>query len=223
MDFVKNEKYVLYFRVSTTRQGRSGHGLAAQRRDIDLYLTSHGGEVIQEFVEVMSGGRDDRPELKTAIDLCKANGWTLLVSKTDRLSRDVEFVARLCKDKKLSIKIAQIPNADNFQIHLFAALASQEREFISQRTKAALAAAKARGVVLGNPKIAEINRTRRRTAKKIANQYAPIVLPLRTKGLTYFEIASTMNQMGIRTSRGKEFKPTSVKRIVDRASVGGGI
>ena len=220
---VKPTKYVLYLRVSSRSQGSSGLGIEAQRRDINLYLNSHGGEVVEEFVEVMSGCRDDRPELQDAIALCKKDGCTLLVSKLDRLSRDVEFVARICKDKKLSIKIAQIPNADNFQIHLFAALASQEREFISQRTKAALAAAKARGVVLGNPKIAEINRTRRRTARKIANQYAPIVLPLRNKGLTYFEIASTMNQMGIRTSRGKEFKPTSVKRIVDRASVGGGI
>jgi len=220
---VKSTKYVLYFRVSTQSQGATGHGIEAQRRDINLYLNSHGGEVVEEFVEVMSGCRDDRPELQDAIALCKKDGCTLLVSKLDRLSRDVEFVARICKDKKLSIKIAQIPNADNFQIHLFAALASQEREFISQRTKAALAAAKARGVVLGNPKIAEINRTRKRTARKVANQYAPIVLPLRNKGLTYFEIASTMNQMGIRTSRGKEFKPTSVKRIVDRASVGGGV
>ena len=223
MDFVKNEKYVLYFRVSTTRQGRSGHGLAAQRRDIDLYLTSHGGEVIQEFVEVMSGGRDDRPELKTAIDLCKANGWTLLVSKTDRLSRDVEFVARLCKDKKLTIKIAQIPNADKFQIHLFAALAEQEREFISTRTKAALAAAKSRGVVLGNPKIGEINRTRVRTAKKVANQYAPIVLPLRDRGHSYQEIADTLNQMGIRTRKGCQFRPMQVKRILDRSEVGSNV
>ena len=220
---VKPTKYVLYLRVSCRSQGSSGLGLEAQRRDINLYLNSHDGEVVEEFVEVMSGCRDDRPELQDAIALCKKDGCTLLVSKVDRLSRDVEFVARICKDKKLSLKIAQIPNADNFQIHLFAALASQEREFISQRTKAALAAAKARGVVLGNPKIAEINRTRKRTARKVANQYAPIVLPLRNKGLTYFEIASTMNQMGIRTSRGKEFKPTSVKRIVDRASVGGGI
>ena len=190
---VKPTKYVLYLRVSSRSQGSSGLGIEAQRRDINLYLNSHGGEVVEEFVEVMSGCRDDRPELQDAIALCKKDGCTLLVSKLDRLSRDVEFVARICKDKKLSIKIAQIPNADNFQIHLFAALASQEREFISQRTKAALAAAKARGVVLGNPKIAEINRTRKRTARKVANQYAPIVLPLRTKGLTYLEIAGTLN------------------------------
>ena len=220
---VKPTKYVLYLRVSSRSQGSTGLGIEAQRRDINLYLNSHDGEVVEEFVEVMSGCRDDRPELQSAIALCKKDGCTLLVSKVDRLSRDVEFVARICKDKKLSIKIAQIPNADNFQIHLFAALASQEREFISQRTKAALAAAKARGVVLGNPKIAEINRGRRRTARKVANTYAPIVLPLRTKGLTYLEIAGTLNQMGIRTSRGNKFKPMSVKRIVDRASVGGGV
>jgi len=220
---VKSTKYVSYLRVSSRSQGSTGLGIEAQRRDINLYLNSHECEIVEEFVEVMSGGRDDRPELNTAIDLCKKKSCTLLVSKLDRLSRDVEFVARICKDKKLSLKIAQIPNADNFQIHLFAALASQEREFISQRTKAALAAAKARGVVLGNPKIAEINRGRKRTARKIANQYAPIVLPLRTKGLTYLEIAGTLNQMGIRTSRGHKFKPMSVKRIVDRASVGGGI
>ena len=90
----------------------------------------------------------------------------LLTSKVDRLSRDVEFVARLCKDKKLNIKVAQIPNADHFQIHLFAALAQAEREFISSRTKAALAAAKERGVVLGNPNLSKLNQQRSHRAKK---------------------------------------------------------
>ena len=103
---VKPTKYVLYFRVSTQSQGATGHGIEAQRRDINLYLNSHDGEVVEEFVEVMSGCRDDRPELQDAIALCKKDGCTLLVSKVDRLSRDVEFVARICKDKKLSLFFA---------------------------------------------------------------------------------------------------------------------
>ena len=142
----------------------------------------------------------------------------MIVSKTDRLSRDVEFWAGLIKDKRLTIRVANIPNADAFTIHLFAAISMEERRFISQRTKAAMAAAKARGQVFGNPRLAEINRTRKHNARKHTQKIAPIVLPLRKKGMTFQQIADTLNEMGITTSKGGRYYRGQVKVIVDRAA-----
>ena len=212
-------KYALYLRISNAKSGGvASHGVEAQRRDLDLYLKSNGGEVVGEFIDVMSGRKDDRPELQKALELCRRTGCVLLASKVDRVSRDVEFWARLCKDKRLKIKVAQLPNADTFQIHLFAALANQEAAFISARTKAALQAAKAKGVVLGNPKLSVINRKRSKSAGLFAEKYSPIINPLREKGYTYQEIAVTLNNMGLKTARGKNFYPMQVKRIIDRTN-----
>ena len=212
-------KYALYLRISNAKSGGvTSHGVEAQRRDLDLYLKSNGGEVVGEFIDVMSGRKDDRPELQKALELCRRTGCVLLASKVDRVSRDVEFWARLCKDKRLKIKVAQLPNADTFQIHLFAALANQEAAFISARTKAALQAAKAKGVVLGNPKLSVINRKRSKSAGLFAEKYSPIINPLREKGYTDQEIAVTLNNMGLKTARGKNFYPMQVKRIIDRTN-----
>ena len=154
---------MVLLRVSTHSQGADGHGVAAQRRDIQIFLDGLDGldgapEVIRELVEVESGASASRPVLEEALDLCRRHKASLLVQKVDRITRDLEVLARIVKDPLVTVRVASLPNADNFQIHLFGCLAAQEREFISQRTKAALAAAKARGVVLGNPRIAEINR-----------------------------------------------------------------
>ena len=218
MGTVKSTKYLSYLRVSREVQGRNGYGIAAQRRDIELYLQSSGGVLVEEYVDVISGAKNTRPELDRALERCRDKSMTLLVSKVDRLSRDVEFIARLCKDKKLKIKVASIPNADSFQIHLYALLAMSEREFISTRTKAALRAAKERGVVLGNPRISEMNKTRVREAKKVSNTLGAVVNPLRDKGYTYQEIATTLNEMGMKTRQGCNFHPIQIKRIVDRTA-----
>lgn len=215
---MESVKYALYLRVSTERQGRSGHGIEAQRRDLNLFLRTHGGESVGEFIDVESGTKDERPELTRALQQCRKNGYVLLTSKVDRLSRDVEFIARLCKDKKLTIKVAQIPNADHFQIHLFASLAQAEREFISQRTKAALAAAKERGVVLGNPKLSEMNKQRSHKARAVADHYSHLITPLRDRGNTFQEIANILGEMNIKTVQGCKFHPMQVKRIYDRAT-----
>ena len=135
------KQYVVYTRVSTEEQGRSGLGLEAQERDIGIYLESFSEmpwEVIGRFQDVLSGKQDDRPQLAAALELVRKTGAELLVSKLDRLSRDVAFIATLIKDPKVRLRVAQMPNADPFQFHLYAALAEQERKFISERTKAAL-------------------------------------------------------------------------------------
>jgi DNA invertase Pin-like site-specific DNA recombinase len=145
-------QFVIYRRVSTEEQGRSKLGQDAQRRDIDLFLGTYAEqpfEVLADFEEVRSGTDNGRPMLTEALDLCRKTGATLLVSKLDRLSRKVAFIASLLEDPKVKLRVASMPNADNFQLHIYAALAQQERDFISLRTKAALAEAKAKGRKLG--------------------------------------------------------------------------
>ena len=218
MEQVKSQKFVLYLRISTAKTGGvDSNGIHAQERDINLFLSSqHEPKVIGRFVEVESGAKSDRTELNKALEMCRKNNAILLSQKVDRVSRDVEFIARLVKDKDITLRVANLPNADNFTIHLFAAISQQEREFISTRTKAAMAAAKARGQRFGNPKLAELNRTRVRQANKFNSTVAPIVLPLRQRGMTYQQIADTLNEMNVKTSRGCNYSPMQVKRVVDR-------
>jgi len=215
---VKSQKYVLYLRISTAKSGGvDSNGIHAQERDINLFLNSqYQPEIIGKFIEVESGAKSDRTELNKALDLCRKSNAILLAQKVDRVSRDVEFIAKLVKDKDITLRVANLPNADNFTIHLFAAISMQEREFISTRTKAAMAAAKSRGQRFGNPRLAELNRTRVRQANRFNATVAPIVMPLREKGMTYQQIADTLNRMNIKTSRGCLYSPMQVKRVVDR-------
>ena len=211
-------KFVLYLRISTSKSGGvDSNGIAAQERDLNIFLAGQKHpETIGKFVEVISGANNERPQLEAALNLCRETGSSLLVQKVDRLSRDVEFVARLLKDKKIMLRVANLPHANNFQIHLFAAISAQEREFISQRTKAAMAVAKLKGKKFGNPNIAQLNKERKRKARSFRSGVSPIVLPLRKKGMTYEQIAVTLNDMGLKTSRGNNFYAMQVKRIVDR-------
>ena len=146
------QQFVIYRRVSTAEQAKSDLGLKAQTRDIEMFLTHYAEqpfEVVAEFTEVQSGKDSDRHELTKALDLCRKLGATLLVSKLDRLSRRVSQIAALMEDRRINFRVASMPHADTFQLHIYAALAEQEREFISRRTKAALAEAKAKGRKLG--------------------------------------------------------------------------
>ena len=137
------------------------------------------------------------------------------------MSRDVEFIARLVKDKSIQLRIANLPNADNFQIHLFASLASAEREFISLRTKAALRVWKEKNPTkkLGNPNIASINKNRKYKARKFADGLINVVRPLRDRGMTYQQIANTLNDMKITTPKGCKFYPSQVKNVIGQIRV----
>jgi len=217
---VPSTKFVVLLRVSTKKQGADGLGVAAQRRDIQLFLKQQEApEVVAELLEVESGAATDRPVLVQALSLCRKHKATLLVQKVDRLTRDLELLARILKDKEVAVKVAQLPNADNFQLHLFGCLAAQEREFISTRTKAALQAAKAKGVQLGNPKLAEINKTRKRQARQFADQHSSLVWSLHSKGKTHREICSVLNDAGMKTSGGGNFYPITITRILRRTSL----
>lgn len=218
---VKTGRYVTYRRVSTSEQGRSGLGLEAQQRDLDLFLGAiPEALVLAEFVEVVSGGKgeDDRPELSKALEICRKERAILLVAKLDRLSRSVAFVANLLEDKTVEFKVAQLPRASRFELHLWAALAEQEREFVSQRTKAALAAAKARGVKLGGarPHLPEHNRRRNERAQRHAESVASLVLGLRDRGATLRETAEALNGAGVTAPRGGNWAPTQVMRVLRR-------
>jgi DNA invertase Pin-like site-specific DNA recombinase len=214
-------RYIAYYRVSTSGQGRSGLGLEAQRQAVHSFI---GAAPHQEFTEIESGKRSDRPELRKALDLAELTNSTLIVAKLDRLSRDVEFLSGLQK-APIKIVFADMPFADSFMIGIMAQVAQWEREQISKRTKAALAVAKARGRLLGGNRgnLATLSPTGSsasaearstacyaRTAKVL-----PHVQQARAEGFrTYRAIAAYLNRRGIRTSRGKEWLPASVRRLI---------
>ncbi len=215
------KRYVLYRRVSTSEQGKSGLGLDAQDRDMRTYLEGYSEqpyEVIGAFTDVATGSDDDRPELSKALHMARSHGAELLVSKLDRLSRKVSFIAGLLDDRKVHLRVASMPHADKFQLHIYAALAEQEREFISIRTKAALKEAKARGVKLGGvrDKTMKRNAVVQANAKERAEKVKGLIEPLREAGKSLREIAAELNKAGVKTARGGEWQASQVKRTIDR-------
>ncbi|MDA5556736.1 recombinase family protein [Shimia sp. MMG029] len=215
------QQYIIYKRVSTKEQGRSGLGLDAQERDIELFLENFSPapyEVLGIYADVLSGAENTRPELDAALALARETGATLLVSKLDRLSRKVSAIAALMEDKKVAFRVAQMPNADNFQLHIYAALAEQERAFISARTKAALTEAKARGAKLGGlrDKTMKRNDAVKANARARAEKIAGLVIPLRDAGKSLREIAEHLNTAGVQTARGGRWQASQIKRTLDR-------
>jgi DNA invertase Pin-like site-specific DNA recombinase len=216
-------KYVTYVRVSTKEQGKSGLGLDAQRRDIKLFLDNYSDthyQVIAEHTEIHSGTDDTRQELRAAIRTAKEKKAILLIAKLDRLSRKVSFIAGLMDDKNLNLKVAQMPNADKFQLHIYAALAEQERDFISKRTIAALKEAKIRGVKLGGlrDKTNERNKAKQEQADQFAARMWPTLEPMQQQGLSLSDIANRLNEIGITTVTGKQFQPQTIKNIIQRCT-----
>jgi DNA invertase Pin-like site-specific DNA recombinase len=208
---------VLYRRVSTDEQGRSGLGLEAQKRDLDLYLaTREEAEVVADLVEVASGGKSDRPVLTEALALCRKQKATLLVAKLDRLSRNVAFVATLLEDKSVEFVVASLPQASRFELHLYAALAEQEREWVSLRTKAALDAARKRGVKLGGarPHLAGLNEAKKQRVREEAEALAPLALPLRAQGLSLRAVCDRLNAAGVRTRNGKPLYAVKLRNLL---------
>ena len=144
--------FVAYYRVSTDKQGQSGLGLDAQRAAVELHARSVGAEVIAEFQDVESGRKADRTGLAAALATCRGKRATLLIAKLDRLARSVAFISNLMEGG-VDFVAADMPSVNRLTVHVLAAVAEHEREMISQRTKAALAAAKVRGTRLGNPRL----------------------------------------------------------------------
>ncbi|MCZ7936660.1 recombinase family protein [Agrobacterium salinitolerans] len=201
-------RYVAYYRVSTQMQGKSGLGLEAQRAAVQQFTS--GQEIVAEFTEIESGKRDDRPELEKALDLAKQQNAVLVIAKLDRLSRDVHFISGLLK-RNVPIKACDMPHADNFQFHIMAAVAEKEREMISQRTKDAIAAKRARGHEWGT------NAVRVEQAKVFAQSIQADIQTLMDSGITTpAAIANALNERAVRTSRGTQWGSGQVVRLLRR-------
>lgn len=223
-------KFVSYLRVSTQKQGRSGLGLEAQRDAVAAYVASANGRVLSEYIEVESGKRADRPKLLGALKHAKMTGATLVVAKLDRLSRNVAFLATLM-DSGAKFVCADNPHVTKLTIHVLAAVAEQERDAISARTKAALGAAKRRGVTLGAQDHQQIakhaakgNRASRVALKAQADTFAADVLPIirdiQAAGeTTLLGIASQLNQRGIQTARRGQWHASTVRAVLGRLMV----
>ena len=208
---------VAYLRVSTQRQGRSGLGLEAQREAIARHCHAHRIELAGEYIEIETGkgadAIDRRPELKAALAAARRIRAPIIVAKLDRLSRDVAFIAGLMSDR-VPFQCCDLPDADPFMLHIYAAMAEQERRLISARTKAALAAKKAQGVKLGNPNLAaaravEMERGRARAAEHTAMIRAAIPEDV----TSYKDAARILTAQGITTVRGR---PISARAIAYR-------
>ena len=206
---------IAYYRVSTGRQGRSGLGLEAQRATIERFAAAEGMAIAGEFVEVETGKGADalakRPKLAAALADAKKLKCPVIVAKLDRLSRDVAFIAGLMAQRVPFIVAELGASADPFMLHIYAALAEQERRMISERTKHALAAAKARGVVLGNPGQAIANADQ---ADAFAESLREIVWPI--INLSSRRIAAYLNTQGVKSHTGKAWQSATVLRLVER-------
>ena len=221
----KTGKWIAYYRVSTARQGASGLGLEAQQEAVRTYLNGGSWELVAEYTEVESGTKkgNSRPQLAKALAHAKREKATLVIAKWDRLGRNVAFVSNLL-ESGVEFCAVDNPHATRLTIHIMAAVAEEEARAISARTKAALAAAKKRGVALGTPdnltpeaqaKGAEATKGK---AIKAYAKISPLILNLRAEGNSLREIADHLNQIGEVTVTGLSFNASTVKRIIDRAT-----
>lgn len=217
--------FVAYCRVSTARQGRSGLGLEAQREAVRNYLNGGQWSLVAEFTEVESGKRNDRPELAKALQACRVYGAKLVIAKLDRLSRDAHFLLGLEK-AGVDFVAADMPHANRLTVGIMAMVADEERRMISQRTKAALAAAKKRGVQLGGARLSRAARKAGRDAQAAraterATNLAPIIRDLQTAGVTSFSgIAKALTERRVPTPRGSDqWSAVQVARTVARINI----
>jgi DNA invertase Pin-like site-specific DNA recombinase len=222
-----NGKFVSYLRVSTARQGASGLGLEAQRAAVTGYLNGGEWTLIQEVLEVESGKRNDRPALAAAIRLCRKHKATLVIAKLDRLARNVAFISNLM-ESGVEFVAVDMPQANRFVVHILAAVAEQEAEAISKRTKAALAAAKARGTQLGGRRVsaerfaeiaAEGRNVRSAKAKALRSELLPTIAQIQAAGASNLrQIAAELNSRGIAAPRGGEWSAVQVQRVINSAA-----
>lgn len=214
---------IAYIRVSTKRQGESGLGLEAQQATVQAYAKAAGLELVEEFREVETGTRKrDRPQLQAALKAARERGAVLVVAKLDRLSRNVAFLAALM-EARVDFTACDFPDMDSLTVHIHAAIAEHEARLISVRTKAALKAARERGVKLGNAaNLTETGRAKgreslRRKAVEESTQATAYAELLKEQGKSLRAIAASLNEKGFATRTGKPFGPVQVSRILKRA------
>jgi DNA invertase Pin-like site-specific DNA recombinase len=217
-------KFVSYLRVSTARQGISGLGLEAQRASVAGYLNGGDWTLVQEVLEVESGKRNDRPALADALKLCRKYKATLVIAKLDRLARNVAFISNLMESGAEFVAV-DMPQANRFVVHIMAAVAEQEAEAISKRTKAALQAAKERGTKLGGRRVsserfaeiaADARKERTARVRKQRAELLPAIAQIQAKGVTTLRaIAAQLNAMEIEAPRGGQWAAVQVRRVLN--------
>lgn len=216
-------RYVAYFRVSTAKQGRSGLGLDAQKAAVNVFLKP-SDRIVGEYTEIESGKGSDRPQLHAAVRAARAHRAVLLIAKLDRLSRNVAFIATLL-ESDVKLVACDMPEADRSWLQMAAVWAEREARLISERTRAALAAAKARGVVLGGWRghaiasavTAAGQAAVAAQAQERAVALADVVADLRAKGMqTATAIADALNDLGIPTPRNGKWHAASAARLLHR-------
>jgi DNA invertase Pin-like site-specific DNA recombinase len=216
-------KFIAYYRCSTARQGRSGLGLDAQQEAVQRYVTCSDGELLSEFTEVESGKKIDRAQLDAALASCRIHGAVLVIAKLDRLARNLEFIARLL-NTGVEFVATDNPTANRITIQILGAVAEHEREMISQRTKAALAQAKVRGIKLGGNRgklhmIAgqggvACGRARRAAAAQRAADLHPIITQIEAAGTRSLAgIAAALNAMNVSAPRGGLWGAGQIARV----------
>ncbi|OKL39529.1 recombinase family protein [Pontibacter flavimaris] len=218
------KKYIAYYRVSTTKQEKSGLGLEAQKASVRTFAKCEDC-IIEEFTEVESGKKNKRSQLQAAITKAKATGSTLVIAKLDRLSRNAAFIFTL-RDSGVDFICVDMPDANTLTIGVFASMAQHEAELISQRTKAALHAKKAHGIKLGTPanltkearlKGLEVRRSKALNSKE-NKQAIHVILGEKKEGKSFREIVDKLNELGYVTSQGKAFGVSSVHKLYKRAT-----
>ncbi|MEH3045585.1 recombinase family protein [Sphingomonas adhaesiva] len=211
-------KAVAYLRVSTDKQGKSGLGLEAQREAVARYVAANGVDLIGEHIEVETGkganALSKRPELVAALATAKREKAGLIIAKLDRLARNVHFISGLM-ETGVEFAVADMPNADRFQLHLFAALAEKEAEVISQRTKAALAAAKDRGTELGKHGKVLAARNQAEAMDRL-EPIAADLLALKAEGLSVRKMVEALNSRAIPSPAGGKWHPASLHKALAR-------
>jgi DNA invertase Pin-like site-specific DNA recombinase len=223
---VKSYRYIAYYRVSTQRQGRSGLGLQAQQKAVKDRLCD-GRELISEYTEIESGRRNDRPRLAEALAACRLHRATLIIAKLDRLARNVAFVSNLM-EAGVDFIAVDFPTANRLTIHILAAVAEHEGRMISDRTRAALAAAKARGVRLGGFRgragtcndLARARATRTAKALRRASDLRTTIQEIQNNGAqSLCAVAADLNSRGITAPRGGDWAPSQVRRVLSRLAL----
>lgn len=213
-------RFVAYYRVSTDKQGRSGLGLEAQKAAVARRLDGGTWKLVASYTEVESGRRKARPELAKALAACKKHKAKLVVAKLDRLSRDVKFLLTLV-DSGVEVLFCDLPDMGSgamaqFMLTQMAAVAELEAGLIGERTKAALAAAKERGIQLGRYGAEVLAPRYRAEAAQRANALAPVIRELHQRGLTLRAMAAELNKRKVDTPRGRKWHPETVARLIDR-------
>ena len=216
------QKFVAYYRVSTGKQGASGLGLEAQQATARAFVEARGGNLVGEYREVESGAKGEREQLQAAMRDCRLKGATLLIAKLDRLSRDLRFLLSV-KGSGVRFVCCDNPEANELTINLLAIIAEHERKLISERTRAALTAAKARGVKLGNPQLDKVrnvdtskaNATRVAKGAAFKDEIRAVVNAMRQEqgDLSATELARQLNAAGYRTPRNKEWTHVQINRL----------